>query len=1122
MIFGSHRTSAAAAARTLTVSVMLALTLGVLAPRAQASFGVQSIEVAAESQNGSAATQAGLRPYELTIAMTLQRKSLTQLQREDGLGDAGPLGEEIAEGDPKDVETTLPAGMMVDLLGVPRCTEQQLARQACQASSQVGDVAVDSPLPLLAAIGQTPVFNIAPSSPNVAGALGFTFGGIGLIAHLIGSDHAGGDYGISALVPGISQIADADGITLTLWGQPSAPSHCHQTATDGPCIGVPEVQEAFLTMPTSCPADTTPAEMSESSVSTRADSWQEPGIWTPLAYSAPLPPQTGCERLSFTPSIEVTPETTTVDEPTGVSIALKLPQSEAAGTLAESTMREALITLPSGLAISPSAVSGLGACSEAQIDLDSAAPAACPEDSRIGSVEARTPLLDHAVYGSVYVAQQGNAGSTQGSNPFDSLLAMYLVVEGSGVQIKVAGAVSINQATGQLTARFAGLPQVPYSELTLHFFGGPRAALVPLACGSYTTTSMLTPWSAPQSGPPATPQNTFQVSSGCATGAFVPMVVGGTTNNQAGGYGPLEESVSRRDGEQEFTAVQERMPKGLVADISHVQLCAEPQAQQGTCGPESQIGEISAATGPGPDPLRVSGRIYFTGPYDGAPFGIVVVVPARAGPFNLGNVVVRLALSIDPKTAEAVVTTVGPLPRIFQGVPLQIKGATVTIDRPEFIFNPTSCGHKTITTSIAGSLGTVTTVQVPFQASGCAGLEFKPHLAVYATGQNTKQNGVGVDVKLTVPQAPATAQAGEATGGQANFAKVRVELPSQLPARLTTIQKACPSKIFEANPAQCPAASIVAVARASTPILPVQFGGPAYFVSFGNAKFPELVVVIQGDGIVAQLHGETFISKQGVTSATFPEIPDVPVSSFELYFPPGPQSALTTTSALCNDGALTLPTSLVAQNGIELNQRLKIEVTGCAKASAKKAKGAKRAKQARRAHSASTSPAGAPLVSTGPASAVSDTEATLSGTVQREGATCSYAFELGTTSAYGTTIAGTLSSTAPETQTVTLAMENLAPATTYHYRLVATNARSMGQGADETFTTPGPSTSLAVPPAPPLLAVPAVAFPVEPPAEPSSPSPTSTAGKAKPKKHDKQHKKHAAGRRRKPNSRRGR
>lgn len=904
----------------LVALVAVALLALPAAACASGGFGIERVEVRAEEENGAPATQAGSHPYALTVTFALDRKPLSQAQKEAGLGDAGPLGQEIAEGDPKDVEATLPAGVAVNLLAVAQCSEQELAKQACTASSQVGDIAVDSPFALVYAAGEIPVFNIAPSSPKVAGALGFTFAGVGFIAHIIGSAHAGGDYGISALAPGLPQGMDTDGLTLTLWGDPSAVSHCHQQFIGGPCVSVPVGEQPFLTLPTSCPSELSAPVREELSLSARADSWQEPGIWTPTILSAPLQAPTGCGKLSFTPSIEVKPETSVAETPTGVSIALKIPQVEALGSLAEANLREAVVTLPANLVVSPSAVSGLEGCSEAQVGLSSPTPAACPEASKVGTVQARTPLLDHSVGGSVYVAQQGNAGPAQGSNPFGSLLALYVVVEGSGVQIKAAGEVSLNQLTGQLTTRFRDLPQLPYSEMTLNLFGGPRASLVPDACGLYTTSALLTPWSAPESGPPAELQSSFTVDSGCATGGFAPAFTAGTTSNQAGGYSPFVTTFTRQDSEQGFAAIQEHIPAGLLGAVAHVPLCGEPQAQEGTCGPESQIGTISVLVGPGTDPFEVPpGRIYLTGPYNGAPFGLSVVVPARGGPFDLGNVIVRAALQIDPRTSAVTVAT-GPLPQMLQGVPALAKSVTVEINRPEFIFNPTDCDPKAISATMDGSAGGLTTAAVHFQATDCAALAFKPRFSASTSGHTSKAGGASLDAKLVYPPAP--------PGTQANIAKVKVELPKQLPARLTTLQQACPAKTFEADPASCPPASAVAVATATTPLLPVGLSGPAYFVSYGGAKFPELIVVLQGDGVTVYLHGETFISKKGITSSTFPAVPDVPVGSFELRFPQGPDSALAANGDLCTS-KLAMPTEFLAQSGARLKQNTKIAVTGC-------------------------------------------------------------------------------------------------------------------------------------------------------------------------------------------------
>ncbi len=907
----------------LALAAMAAVALLVFpaAACARGGFGIESVEVRAEEENGTPATQAGSHPYALTVKFALNRKPLSQAQKEAGLGDAGPFGQEIAEGDPKDVETTLPAGVAVNLLAVAQCSEQELAKQGCTASSQVGDIAVDSPFALVSLAGEIPVFNIAPSSPKVAGALGFTFAGVGFIAHIVGSAHAGGDYGISALASGLPQGLDTDGLTLTLWGDPSAASHCHQQFIGGPCVSVPAGEQPFLTLPTSCPSEDGVAVSEELSLSARADSWQQPGVWTSTILSAPLAAMTGCQKLSFTPSIEVRPETTVAETPTGVSIALKIPQVEALGSLAEANMREAVVTLPANLVVSPSAVSGLAGCSEAQIGLSSPAPAACPEASKVGTVQARTPLLDHPVGGSVYLAQQGNAGPAQGSNPFDSLIALYIVVEGSGVQIKVAGEVSLNQLTGQLTTRFKNLPQLPYSEMTLNLFGGPRASLVPDACGLYRTSALLTPWSAAQSeSDPAEAQSSFTVDSGCNTNEFNPEFTAGTTSNQAGGYSPFVTTFTRQDSEQGFAAVQEHIPTGLLGSVAHVPLCGEPQAQEGRCGPESEIGTISVVVGPGTDPFDVPpGRIYLTGPYNGAPFGLSVVVPARGGPFDLGNVIVRAALQINPQTSAVTVAT-GPLPVMLQGVSALARSVTVEIDRPEFIFNPTNCDPKTISATMDGTAAVVASASVHFQATDCATLQFKPRFSASTAGHTSRVDGASLEAKLVYPPG--------GQGSQANIAKVKVELPKQLPARLTTLQKACLARVFEANPASCPPASVVATASATTPLLPVGLSGPAYFVSYGGAKFPELIVVLQGDGVTVYLHGETFISKSGITSSTFPAIPDVPVGGFQLRFPQGPDSALAANGDLCTS-KLTMPTEFVAQNGARLKQTTKIAVTGC-------------------------------------------------------------------------------------------------------------------------------------------------------------------------------------------------
>jgi hypothetical protein len=905
---------------------------------AHASFGVENLEEPASEQNGSPATQAGSHPYSFTTSFAFNTQYDEAFQKANGGNGLVP------DGNPKDLEFNLPPGLVVNLLGVKRCTEAELQTTRCPPSSQVGVITIQT-AGNLGLVGPKPVYNMVPA-PGVPGELGFAE--FEFVFHIVGNVRTGGDYGVTAEVSNLTQFATFYGASLTLWGDPSAESHDSEreecpggTASCRTGVKVERVERPFLTLPTSCAGPLT--------ASLSADSWQEPGIWTTPKESQPLPGMQGCAKVSFTPSIEVQPETAVADTPTGLSVRLKIPQPESSAGLAQANLKEAVVTLPAGLSVSPSALSGLAACSEAQIALASAAVPSCPESSKIASVEAVTPLLENRLVGSVYLAQQGNAGPAQGSNPFHSLIAMYLVVEGSGVLVKVPGVVRLNPATGQLTSTFGEdpstgyfLPQLPYSELKLNFFGGPRAPLVPAVCGSYTTTTQLTPYSAPESGPPATPESSFDVSSDCAKGGFSPSLDAGTTSNQAGGYSPFVLTFARQDGEQDFGGIQVKTPPGLLGSIAHVPLCPEPQAAQGTCGAESQIGEVTTAVGPGPDPFSVTGgRAYLTGPYRGAPFGLSFVVPAEGGPFKLagtnglGDVVVRAAIDVDPRTSALTITS-EPLPQILEGVPLQVRSVSVDVNRPGFMFNPTSCTPNTISATLQGSAGTSTTDSVPYQATDCASLAFAPKFSVSTSGKTSKADGASLDVKLTYPSAP--------EGSQANIAKVKVDLPKQLPSRLTTLQKACLAATFEANPASCPAASVIGIARATTPLLPVPLTGPAYFVSYGGAKFPELIVVLQGDNVRVDLHGETFISKAAITSSTFNAIPDVPVGVFELFLPQAKYSALAANGNLCTS-SLTMPTSFVAQNGAQLKQTTKIAVTGCPKTKKTKAKTSRRGKR---------------------------------------------------------------------------------------------------------------------------------------------------------------------------------
>jgi hypothetical protein len=513
-------------------------------------------------------------------------------------------------------------------------------------------------------------------------------------------------------------------------------------------------------------------------------------------------------------------------------------------------------------------------------------------------------------------------------------LFVQVVGEGeSGIVVKLEGRASLNQQTGQLTATFDNNPQLPFSDLKLTLAGGSRATLAnSRVCGPVSTSLDMTPWSNPFTTDVLTTSQ-FEISQGCISPQFNPSFAAGTTNIQAGEYTPFTLSFGRTDSDEFLNGLQMQMPEGLSGSLTGIPLCKEPEASQGACPAASLIGQTQVLTGPGQTPFLVTGgQVFLTGGYKGAPFGLSIVVPAKAGPFTLsgttgtGNVVVRAAINLDPHTAALTITS-DPLPTALDGIPLQLKVVNVTIDRPGFTFNPTSCAKTSITATLSSKESGGAHVSSPFQVTNCAGLGFKPGFKVSTSGKTSRVNGASLDAKLTYP-----------TGVKyANIAKVKVDLPRQLPSRLTTLQKACPAATFNANPALCPKDSIVGIARAKTPILPVQLMGPAYFVSHGGEAFPNLTVVLQGYGVRIDLIGDTFINKAGITSSTFNQVPDVPVSSFELYLPQGPDSALAANGNLCKS-TLKMPTSFVAQNGATIHQTTPVTVTGCGTVMAKKAR----------------------------------------------------------------------------------------------------------------------------------------------------------------------------------------
>jgi hypothetical protein len=876
--------------------------------------------------------------------------------------------------DVRDVRFDLPPGLVGNTVGLPRCTMGKVVKlnsepNGCPSDTMVGMAVVTLTGDLDFIV---PVYNIAPAPGEPAA---FAFSADNLPVRLDTSVLSDGDYAVRVTVSGIRQESATLASSITIWGVPADHSGPGEDDTTyGQSFGDPnpgQTRVPLLTNPQTCEGPL--------NASMLADSWLNPGNFVasgPVAMGT----LTGCELLSLESSFTMLPDTLEAGAPAGYSFDLNIPQRNEPDALATPDVKDVKLMLPAGVVVNPSAAWGLKACSDTEFfgsgprEQQPAQIGACPREAQVGKVRVKSPALEEELEGQVYLAEPECNPCTPEDAQDGRMIRLFLQVvsEGEGgIVVKLAGKGSIDQTTGQITTTFENNPQLPFDSLKLELGGGPRATLAnPRKCGPVTSNLDLTPWSTPFT-PDSTPTYGFEVNQNCFGPRFSPSFTAGLTNLQAGEYGPFTLAFGRSDQDQFVSGVELKTPPGLLGSLAHVPLCPEPQASQGTCGQESLIGHTQVLTGPGADPFLVTGgQVFLTEGYKGAPFGLSIVVPAVAGPYTLagttghGTVVVRAQILIDPNTAALTVKS-DPLPTVLDGIPLQLKVVNVTIDRPEFMFGPTNCSKLQITGTLASTEGTSAPVASPFQVTNCASLQFKPKFTVSTSGRTSKENGASLNVKLTYPNAP--------QGAEANIHSVKVDLPKQLPSRLTTLQKACTAAQFEANPAGCPAASIVGHAKATTPLLPVPVEGPAYFVSHGGEAFPSLILVLQGYGVTVDLVGTTFISKAGITSSTFKTVPDVPVGSFELTLPQGRFSALTANGNLCRPTKivtvrkrvprrvhgrvvhvlrpvkrtvaqpLVMPTGFVAQNGAQFTQMTKIAVTGCTTNVKKKGKSAKKA-----------------------------------------------------------------------------------------------------------------------------------------------------------------------------------
>jgi hypothetical protein len=927
-------------------------------------FGIRSLTTSVTNASAEPMTQAGGHPFAATASFEFNPEVTT----------SGLLI--TAGGTPKDVETDLPPGFIGDPLAAARCTTTEAQSGStsgggglnCPEDSVVGFARISlggaishgRPTP-----GNAPtdldtvlVYNLEPS-PGYAASLAFDY--IGAFYALNARVRSDGDYGVTI---GDSESGRTTGhgleaLSLTLCGYDvsgfanQAP-HQGEDATVA-CAPPTAGAKPFLTNPTRCTGDAPRTTL-------RADTYQTPADYvsgtayngTDLVDGAPSLSESflaDCNSLAFEPTVEFGPAgseggTTQADEPTGETFDLRVPQAkEEAGITATPELKDATVTLPEGMTADPSAVDGLQACSNAQFGLGSTVeptgPAACPSASRIGTVKVVTPLLEKPLEGQVFLGEPEcspcNAADAEAGRIFRLFLQVRSV--GRGVIVKLVGHVSANPATGRLQATFAEQPQLPFSELLLSLNGGARAPLAnPQTCGTgtFTTTSDLTPWSASGLGglsgsepiagtSDATPSSSFAVDSNGQGGAcpemgFSPSFNAGSQTPAAASSSPFSVTIGREDREQDISGVTVTTPPGLLGKIAGVPLCPEAQANAGTCGAESQIGTTTVGAGPGPDPFYLGGKVYLTGPDKGGPFGLSIVVPAVAGPFNLGTVVVRASITVNPTTAALTITS-DPLPQFVDGVQLRLRKVNVEVNRAGFMLNPSNCSAQSVGAAITAAQGASSSVSTPYQVGGCPTLGFAPTLTASTQAKTSKAAGANLSVVV------------KSASGQANIAKVDLQLPKQLPARNSTLNKACTEAQFNANPAHCPEGSDIGTAAAFTPILNVPLRGPAYLVSHGGAAFPDVEFVLQGEGVTIVLDGKTDI-KKGITYSRFESVPDAPISSFETDLTEGPHSIFATNLPASANGSmcgqpLSIPTIITGQNGKQIKQTTKVAVTGC-------------------------------------------------------------------------------------------------------------------------------------------------------------------------------------------------
>jgi hypothetical protein len=918
--------------RMLLALCLCAAALCLAAPAAQAAFGLSEFDVSFAGPEGEAVTQAGSHPF----AMTTKLKFLAE-------GGGGTV-EQAA----KDIFVSQPAGLVGNPTAVPTCTTAEFLskRDGCPDASALGTISVELGASNGGGNFAAAVYNLQPP-PGKAAKLGFWVLSVPVTVELGVEPTA--PFKITGGPTGISQAVEVVAATLTLWGVPASEAHDAQRGTcffENAGLCKANISETpFLTLPRSC----TGALKTEYA----ADSWEHPGAREPdglprltdpnwvtgfaLTHDSGGNPRglSGCGNLGFGPEIGIAPTSAQAESASGLDVSIDVTDEGVHNPVgnAAADIEAMEFFLPKGVTANPSAAEGLGVCSEAQIQAAGLTVQGCPEASKLGSLEVETPILEHhTLKGTFYLAEQER-------NPFGSLLAAYLVIrdEELGVFVELPAEIEIDEATGQLVTTVEELPPFPLEHVRVRLRSGPRAPLItPPTCGTYASKAILYPSSG---GEPLERSSSFEVTSGPGGGPcpaagrppFAPGFEAGTANSAASRYSPFAMRLTRRDGEQDITRFSATLPPGVVGKLAGVGLCpdaaiaaAAAPGRKGreelaspSCPAASKVGTVLAGAGVGTALTYVPGSLYLAGPYKGAPRSVAAIVPAVAGPFDVGVVITRVGLKLNPATAQVEVDGAAsdPIPHILKGIPLKLRDLRVYADRPEFTLNPTGCHTNKTLAQIFGSGTDVFSPadDVPaaassrFQASSCASLGFKPKLSLQLKGPTRRSGHPAVHSTVTYPY--------PAGPGYANIAKAVVTLPPTEFIDNAHINNPCTRVQFNAN--NCPPKSVLGTAKAISPLLDEPLEGPVYFRSNGGERnLPD---------VVADLHGVFEVVLVGFVDTatpktnprlrtTFAGVPDAPVSSFELNLFGGNRGLLVNNTNLCAKKR-TATVEMIGQNG---------------------------------------------------------------------------------------------------------------------------------------------------------------------------------------------------------------